>query len=93
MYCDLVASKPEVSKGGNAAHFWFLSFKDLQAKGFKFLVSRASNPVSSKMMVSFGCQVIKKVHLKPEALKNEYMELVLLEFSKMVDVSQQKPRL
>ncbi len=68
MYNTLSAVKIEHAHGGITTKFWSLGLAYLKYSGYKVLLSRASNRITTKLIKLFGGEVVKTVMIREPGL-------------------------
>jgi hypothetical protein len=68
MYNTLSAVKIEHAHGGITTKFWSLGLTYLKYSGYKVLLSRASNRITTKLIKLFGGEVVKTVMIREPGL-------------------------
>lgn len=62
--------------GGISKKFWATGLLYAKYSGYKFVFFRATNRISSRLLVSLGGKVINTVHITEPGVDGEYMELI-----------------
>ena len=79
VYTELGAIKMKYATASLTEYFWLMGMRYGLSIGYKNLLCRSSNPISTKLMTRLGGKVVKKVHFESEEMKDSCMELIDIE--------------
>lgn len=76
VYTELGAIKMKYATASLTEYFWLMGMRYGLSIGYKNLICRSSNPISTKLMTRLGGKIVKKVNFEDEDMKDYYMELI-----------------